>query len=174
MFIRQSLPFAGAVALLAACSSPEEPVAAPEAAPSTPAPVLTPAPVPTAAPDGTALVPGRWEVSEDATGARAVFAEEGGSPKLTVACNTATRAVTLTRADVSAVPVMFRLDAGGQAARLDMAPGDGGLTAEIEPSLPIIIAFADESTAIALTGPDGVTQQFPANVGIRRVMQACS
>jgi len=162
-----------ATALLAACNSAED--SADEAA-TPPAPVLTTAAVPTAAPDGTALVPGAWAVSEDAAGAIAAFADAGAAPAMTIACNTQTRAVTLTRTGAGAGPAAYVLEAGGQAARLDMVPtADGaGMTAAIEPALPIFAAFADPATAIAITSPAGEKLQYPANVGIRRVLDACS
>ncbi len=173
MNLRHLTLLACTAALLAACNSAEDTAQEPAAPP---APTLTTAAVPTAAPDGTALVPGAWTVAEDAAGATAVFGEVGAAPALTLACNLQTRAVTLTRAGVGTGPAAFVLEAGGQAARLDMVPSaDGaGMTAAIEPALPIFAAFSDPATAIALTSPAGEKLQYPANAGIRRVLDACS
>ena len=162
-----------AAALLAACNSAEDSAEAPAAPP---APTLTTAAVPTAAPDGTALVSGMWTVGEDATGATASFGEVGAAPALMLACNTQTRTVTLTRAGAGTAPAAFVLEAGGQAARLDMVPSADGtaMTAAIEPALPIFAAFSAADTAIALTSPAGEKLQYPTNAGIDRVLAACS
>jgi hypothetical protein len=162
-----------ATVLLAACNSAED--SADEAV-TAPTPELTVAAVPTAAPDGTALVPGAWAVTEDASGASATFGEPGGAPAMTIACNTKTRAVTLTRVGAATAPEAYVLEAGGQAARLDMVPSaDGaGMSAAIEPALPIFAAFSDPASAIALTSPAGEKLQYPSNAGIRRVLDACS
>ena len=82
--------------------------------------------------------------------------------------------MTITRAEAAQSAQAIRLDAGGQAVRLDLAPADGGLVAEIEPSLPIFAAFSAPDTAIALTMPDGTRMQYPTHPGIRRVFEACS
>lgn len=175
MTLRHFATLACAAALLSACNSAEEP-AETEEAPAAPAPVLTTAAVPTAAPDGTALVPGAWSVGENAEGASASFGEAGAAPAMTIACNSASRAVTLTRAGAGSAPAAYVLEAGGTAARLDMVPtGDGaGMTAAIEPAMPVFAGFSAESGVIAITSPDGEKLQYPAYPGIRRVMEACS
>ena len=172
MKFRHLIPLACAAALLGACNSGAEETTVDEVA--APAPELTTAPTPTAAPDGTALVPGSWTVAEDARGARASYAADGADPSLTIACDTASSAVTLSLVTVSDAPASYVVEAGGEAARLDMVPADGKVSAEIEPSLPIFAAFSAPTTAIALTPPEGEKMQFPTHAGLRRVMDACS
>ncbi len=174
MKFRSSLPLACAAALLAACDSAADGPGGEAAAPT---PALTTAPTPTAAPDGTALVPGSWTVGEDQSGARATYGVAGAAPALTLACDLATKRVQLTLAGAGDGPQAFVLEAGGQAARLDMVPaadGAGAMTAAIEPGLPIFAAFWQADTAIALTSPTGVKQQFSTHPGIDRVIAACN
>ena len=173
MNLRHLPLIACAAALLASCNSAED---SPDEAATPPAPALTTAAVPTASPDGTALVPGTWSVGEDAAGATATFGEAGAAPALVLACNTQTRAVTLTRAGAGTAPTAFVLEAGGQAARLDMVPTADGtaMMAAIEPALPIFAAFSAADTAISLTSPAGEKLQYPTNSGIDRVLDACS
>ena len=173
MNLRHLSLLACSAALLSACNSAEdsaEEIAAPPSA------TLTTAAVPTAAPDGTALVAGLWTVSEDAAGASASFGEPGAAPALVLACNTQNRAVTLTRIGAGTAPAAFVVEAGGQAARLDMVPNADGsaMTAAIEPTLPIFAAFSAADTAIAITSPAGEKLQYPTNAGIVRVLEACS
>ena len=159
-------------ASLAACNDSEDVVAGPEGA--QPAPVLTPAPTPTAAPDGTALVAGAWNISEDAEGARAVYGEGEGAPPLTLACDRMSGALTMTLASAAQAPEAWRLDAGGEAARIDLNPVEGGLSAAIEPGLAIFHAFSTPGQAVVLTSPSGERIQFPTHPGISRVVEACS
>ena len=159
-------------ALLAACNDSEEEVAGPEAA--RPAPIITPAPTPTAAPDGTALVAGAWNVSEDAGGARAVYGEAGAAAALTLACDRMGGELTMELASAAQAPEAWRLDAGGEAARIDMNPVDGGLSAAIAPGLAIFHAFSTPGQVVVLTSPSGERMQFPTHPGISRVVEACS
>lgn len=170
MKLRPVLALGLAGVLLSACNSeesvPEEDVAGPE-------PVLTQAPQPTAAPDGTALVAGSWNVTENPQGASAVFGE-GDAPALSIECDAMTGTVTLDVASSSQTPEAWRIDAGGEAARLDMAPVEGGLSAEIEPGLAIFHAFSNGGETVAITSPAGERMQFPTHAGISRVLDACS
>lgn len=159
-------------ALLAACNNTEDAAPADEVA--APEPVLTQAPTPTAAPDGSALVAGSWNVNENPEGGRAVFAEDGMEPKISINCRAIDGTVTLDIASASQTPETWRLDAGGEAARVDMAPAENGLSAEIEPGLAIFHAFAATGGVVALTSPAGERMQFPTHPGISRVLDACS
>lgn len=157
---------------LAACNAPEPDVS--EAAAQAPEPVLTPAPVPTAAADGTTIAAGQWDVNEAASGAQAVFRSDDGTELLALRCDVASGAVTMTIAANEAAAISYRIDAGGEAARLDLSPFDGGLVAEIEPRLAIFYAFAQPGQVVALTSPAGIRTQFPTHPGIDRVLNACS
>lgn len=172
MTFRNLLMLASATAVLAACNSSETPVD--QADGTAPLPVLTPTPTPTSAPDGTAIVAGSWQVGEDATGARATYAAEGASPSLTIACDTRTRAVTLTLADAEPGSKSYAVEAGGQLARLDMnADGAQAVSAEIDPTLALFAAFSQADTAIGFTDEAGAKQQYPTHPGIQRVFYAC-
>lgn len=171
MQLRDVLALSIATALVAACNNSDD--AADETA-EAPEPVLTQAPQPTAAPDGSALVAGRWNVNESAQGGSAVFGEEGAAPALSINCETISGTVTLEIASSSQTPEAWRLDAGGEAARVDMAPVEGGLSAEIDPGLAIFHAFSTPDQAVALTSPTGDRMQFPTHPGISRVLDACS
>ena len=164
--------------MLMACNqSADEPAATPQQAEAAaPAPVLTTAPTPTAAPDGTALVAGVWAISEDGEGARALYAEEGLSPSLQLECPRGAFAVTLFVANGATEPQSWRLDAGGEAARIDLAPTTQpaqGLSAAVDQGLGIINALGAEGESFTVTSPDGQRLQFPTNPGIRRVIDAC-
>ena len=82
--------------------------------------------------------------------------------------------MTMTVASSSQTPEAWRLDAGGEAARVDMAPVDGGLSAEIDPGLAIFHAFSTPGEVVVLTNPTGERMQFPTHPGISRVLDACS
>jgi hypothetical protein len=164
-----------ASALLAACNNSDD--AAPEQEVAAPAPVLTPAPRATAAPDGTALQASSWNVNESAEGGSATFGEAATEPRLAINCQAATGTLTLSMAGTADGPQAWRLDAGGEAARIDMAPTDGELaqmTAEIEGSLAIFHAFSTVGEIVTLTSPEGERMQFPTHPGISRVLDACS
>ncbi|QZH74194.1 MAG: hypothetical protein JY451_10655 [Erythrobacter sp.] len=140
-------------------------------------PVLTPAAVATAAPDGSALESGEWIVTEDANGARAMFGEPGTEPLLSLACSPSTRSLQLFLASGATTGEAWRLDAGGEAARIDMQPTDGQipeLVATVEQGLPIIQAMGVQGQVFTLTSPQGQPRQFPAHPGLRRVIDSCS
>jgi len=163
-------------ASLAACNNSED--AAPEEEVAAPEPVLTPAPTPTAAADGTALVAGSWNVNEDAQGGSAYYGQPDTSATLAIECDRMLGTVTLAIASSATDPQAWRLDAGGEAARIDMMPDAAAelpyLEADIEPSLAIFHAFATPGEAVVLTSPDGERMQFPTHPGISRVLNACS
>lgn len=167
-----------ACATLAACNSgTDEPSTEPQqAVAAQPTPVLTTAPTPTAAPDGTALVAGTWTVTEDALAAKAYFAEEGLSPSLELSCPRGAVAVTMFVASAATEPQSWRLDAGGEAARIDMAPTTQpapGLAASVDQSLGIITALAATGQTFMLTSPGGQRLQFPTHPGVIRIIDAC-
>jgi hypothetical protein len=81
---------------LASCSAPP---------PAPPRPAAPPAPPPTIAPPQTAATdwrdipetPGSWKYARDAGGSAATFTETGGVADLVLRCDSAARAITLTR-----------------------------------------------------------------------------
>lgn len=172
MQFRHVLLAALASGTLAACGSSDEVETNEEVA--APAPVLTTAPTPTAAPDGTALVPGSWTVNQSAEGGFAAFGEEGAEPALRIDCNRATGAVTMTLGREASGDEAWRIDAGGEAARIDMTPVAGGLTAQIEGSLAIFHAMSNAGEVVVLTSPSGERMQYPTHPGISQVLYTCS
>ncbi len=172
MHFRHVLLVTLASTALAACGSSEDAETPEEVA--APAPVLTTAPTPTAAPDGTALVPGSWTVNQSAEGGFASYGEEGTEPALRIDCDRATGAVTLSLGRAASGDEAWRIDAGGEAARIDMTPVAGGLTAQIEGSLAIFHAMSNAGEVVVLTSPTGERMQYPTHPGISQVLYACS
>jgi|GEM_PF-1051131 len=178
MKIRFFLPLAPAVMALAACNSADDAAPATTENVTAPEPVMTPAAVATVASDGTALVPGEWTITEDANGAVASFGVPETDSSLTIACDPATRAVTLAFPSASTQPEAWRLDAGGEAARIDLtsdaAPVLPHLVAQVDQTLGIIYTLGEQGQVFTLTSPAGVRNQFPTHPGIRRVIASCS
>ncbi|MGB3795585.1 MAG: hypothetical protein WA957_04700 [Alteraurantiacibacter sp.] len=172
MTLRHLISLSIAGALIAGCNNSDDAEMADDAA--QPEPVLTQAATPTAAPDGTALVAGNWSVNENPDGGRAGFGEAGSEPVMAIDCQRISGTITLTVASTSQTPEAWRLDAGGEVARVDMAPVEGGLSAEIDPGLAIFRALSTPGEVVALTSPLGETMQFPTHPGISRVLDACS
>lgn len=175
---RDILIFAAASVLLTACNSSEETAApAQEAVIEQPVPVLTPAPTATAAADGTALEAGIWTVTEDATQASAIFGVEGAAKTLSLSCDPSTRALDLELAAGTTDAQAWRLDAGGEAARIDMSPSTetyGNLFATVDQGLAIIAALGTQGATFTLTSPTGQRRQFPTHPGITRIIASCS
>ena len=178
MKIRPLFLLTTAVMALAACNSSEEAAPAPLEAVAAPEPVLTPAAIATAAPDGTALVQGAWSITEDAAGAVARFGIPETDSQLIISCAPATRAVTLALQSGTLQPQAWRLDAGGEAARIDMASEAASvppyLVAQVDQTLAIIVALGEQGQVFTLTSPTGDRNQFPTHPGIRRVIDSCS
>ncbi|MGB3167396.1 MAG: hypothetical protein WBA68_11540 [Alteraurantiacibacter sp.] len=173
MTIRSILTLAAAPVLLAACNSSED--SGTQAETPQPEPVLTQAPTATAAPDGSALVPGALSVTEDADGARAMFGEEDVDTTLSLVCSPDGQFTMGLESGAEAET--WRLDAGGEAARVDMV-SDGNevlsyLVADLDPGLGIVDAMGETGQVFTLTSPEGERLQFPTNPGIRRVIAAC-
>lgn len=163
--------------LLAGCNSAEETAQPVTEEVAQPVPVLTPAAAPTAAPDGTALEPGEWAVTEDEFRARAAFGTPGGQPLLSLECFPAEKALRMFLYTGATAPEAWRLDAGGEAARIDFTPTaeqTPEIAAAINQSLAIILAMGNEGEVFTLTSPQGQRRQFPTNPGIRRVIASCS
>jgi len=169
--LRSLAAVALAAGLLSACNSSQD---ANEAEVEAPEPVLTQAPLATQAPDGTAVAVGAWQVNEAASGAQAVFEDEAGAELLAIRCDVMSGAVTMSFAASDGVPTSYRIDAGGEAGRIDVIPANGGMAAEIEPSLSIFRAFSVGGQTVALTSPAGMKTQYPTHSGIGRVLDACS
>lgn len=173
MQFRTAFTLALAAGLASSCSS--EPEGAEEAA--VPEPVLTQSPVPTAAPDGSPLTPGSWNISENAEGTTAMFGEQATEADLSLTCNRASGAVTLTLASSNAEADTYIIEAGGQAASLDMQSTGGELpqmTAEIEPAAPVFQGFTQENGVITISSADGSdVLRVPSAYGIYRVFAAC-
>ena len=168
MISRIALASLGALALAGCGDNSADEAAAPE-------PVLTPNPTPTAAADGGALTPGSWQIGEDASGAVAAFGEADSEPLLTIACNNATGALTMRRAGTAAGA--YTVDAGGTAAKVDMAAAEDALPmveAAIDPGAPVFAAATDPAATLSITSPAGDTIRVPGAPGLRRVIEACS
>ncbi len=177
MRIHSLIALLGTTAALAACSSEPQMGDAEQATVDAPEPALTSAPVAVSAPDGTALVEGQWNVNEDAMGIRAQYGVPGMQPSITVTCDPAYNAVTLSLASSVGAAEAWRLDAGGEAARIDMLPSGGvlpELTAQVDHGLAIINALADQGQVFMLTSPQRQSFQFPTHPGIRRVFDRCN
>jgi len=172
MRLRPALPIAAAALALAACSpqNDDETTAAP-----TPSPTLTTQPLPTAAPDGTPLAVGEWLVEETGAGATATFREQTGGNALVLACDRASRTLSLNRAGSATEPQRFRITIGTQVADVMLAPGSElGLTAQVDRAQLIFAAFADPAAIIAISGPGTMPLRLPGHPGISRVLAACS
>lgn len=158
-----------AVLALGACSkSNDEPSAA-----ATPTPVLTTAAAPTVAADGTKLTVGQWNVGETAGGASAVFANDGAAPELVLVCDRNTKTLWLERpGDITAQT--YRLEVAGLKADVKMAVADGMAKAQLDQTQPIFAAWSDPAATISVTAPVGVALKLPGDVGISRVIAACS
>ena len=150
-------------ALLAGCNSAEEAAAPPD-------PTLA-----AVAAESAALVPGNWLLSEDAAVVAAEFGMPGSAPLITLMCDIPSKTVSLWRNGAGTAPAAFVLEAGGQAARLDMMPTADGMamTAAIASALPIFAAFSAGDSAFAITSPAGEKSQYPTFAGIDRVISAC-
>jgi hypothetical protein len=170
MRLRPALPIALALWVLAACSQQGDD----ETTAPTPTPTLTTQALPTAASDGTPLATGEWLVEETAAGARATFREQGGGNALVLACDRASRALTLSRAGSATDPQRFRISIGAQKADVILAPGSElGLTAQVDRAQPIFAAFADPAAIIDIAGPGASPLRLPGHPGISRVLAAC-
>lgn len=173
MQFRTAFTLALAAGLASACSS--EPEGSDEAA--VPEPVMTQNPVPTAAPDGSPLTPGTWNITENAEETTAMFGEEATEADLVLTCNRASGAVTLTLASGNTGADTYIIEAGGQAASLDMQPTGGELpqmTAEIEPTASVFQGFMQENGVITINSADGSQAlRVPSASGIYRVFAAC-
>ena len=171
MRLRPALPQLLAASTLAACS----PQADEQAAAPSPTPSLTTQALPTQAPDGTPLALGEWLVEETAGGASATFRQQGGASALTLGCDRASRALTLSRAGTAAEPQRFRITIGAQKADVMMTSGGAlGLAAAVDGAQPIFAAFADPAAVIDLAGPGAPAVRLPGHAGINRVLAACA
>ena len=165
---RIALATIGAIALAGCLDNSAEEATAPE-------PVLTQNAAPTTAADGGALTPGSWQIGEDASGAVAAFAEAESEPILTVACNNATGALTMSRASTAAGA--YTIEANGIAARVDMTAAQEMspmVEAAIDPGAPVFAAATDPAATLSITSPGGDTIRVPGAPGLRRVIEACS
>ncbi|RJY08072.1 hypothetical protein D6201_00700 [Aurantiacibacter aquimixticola] len=162
---------------LAACGSESEEPEPQRAVVEAPQPVMTSAPTPIAAADGTPIEPGQWFVTEDAEGARALFGAPRSDGKMILSCAYGASQVRFALESDASEPQSWRLDAGGEAARIDLEPSDGELPqleAYVDQGLAIINALGASGQTFALTSPDGQRRQFPTHPGIRRVIAACT
>ena len=176
MQTRSLIALATVASLLAACNSAED--AAPADAPvATPAPVLTSTPTPTVAPDGSPLALGSWTIGENGTGASAGFGPADTPPLLLIACDAASKTLTLSISNATPGNQSFAVEAGGTAARLDMI-ADGNATAPrqsaaIARDAPVFGGFVIPGGVIEISQPGGATLRVPSAAGIRRVFEAC-
>ena len=139
--------------------------------------MLTSTPTPTVAPDGSPLALGVWNITEDATGAIASFGPEGGDALMLVACDRASKALSLAVSNATPGNQSFAVEAGGTAARVDMiADGNTALprqVAQIAIDAPVFGGFVVPDGVIEISQPGGAVLRVPAAVGIRRVFEAC-
>lgn len=169
---RPTLPIAVAVLALAACSQQgdDESAAAP-----TPTPALTTQALPPVAPDGTPFATGEWLVEESAAGASATFREPDGANALALACDRASRTLSLNRAGSATDPQRFRITIGAQMADVVLAPGGpAGLTAAVDGTQAIFAAFTDPAAVIDIAGPGATPLRLPGHPAISRVLAACA
>lgn len=176
MQIRSLLALATAASLLAGCNSADDAVPA-DAPVDEPTPVLTSTPTPTVAPDGSPLALGSWTIAENGTGASAGFGPADTPPLLLIACDAASKTLTLSLSNATPGNQSFALEAGGTAARLDMI-ADGNATAprqtaSIALDAPVFGGFVVPGGVIEISQPGGSTLRVPAAAGIRRVFEAC-
>lgn len=176
MQFRTLLSLSCAAAMLAACSSSDEPAA--EEVVEAPTPQLTSTPTPTVADDGSPMTPGQWSVNESASGASASYGAAGQDAQLVISCNRADKVLAMTVAGQANGAQSYILEAGGTAARLDMMP-DGdlnlpSLSAEIARDAPIFGGFVLPGGVIEITSPQGATMRLPTSTAIRRVFEACA
>jgi len=168
---RTPLLAATAFLALAGCNrSADEQAAAPE-------PVLTTNAVPTADAAGQPLTPGSWRIEETAAGASAAFIGADNAPLLRVTCRRDDRAVMLVRSGAGSDATMFRVEAGGLTANVEMMPSPANpaeLEAVVDPTEPIFAAFADPAASIVVSAPGAPTLRLPTHTGSSRVIQACS
>jgi hypothetical protein len=158
MRLRPALPLLLVASALAACSPQAD-----EAAPSL-----------TQATDSAPLAAGEWLIEETAGGASARFREQGGADALALACDRASRTLSLSRAGTTAQPQRFRITVGAQQADVMMGPGGAlGLGATVDVRQPIFAAFADPAAVIELSGPGLPALRLPGHPGISRVLAAC-
>lgn len=162
----------GAVALLAGCNQAPDDAA--------PAPVLTSSAPRTADAAGEALTAGSWRIEETANGASAAFGTPAGEALFRMVCRRDDRAVILTRSGVPSRATTYRVEAGGLRADLVMMPADTGagdageVEAVVDPTQPIISAFADPAATIRVSAPGVPALHLPSHTGTSRVVQACS
>lgn len=165
-----------AASLLAACNSAEEaaPVDTPVAEPT---PVLTSTPTPTVAPDGSPLALGSWAITENGTGASAGFGPADAPALLLIACDAASKTLTLSISNATPGNQSFAVEAGGAAARLDMMSDGNAVaprqSAAIAIDAPVFGGFVVPGGVIEISQPGGATLRVPSAAGIRRVFEAC-
>ena len=177
MQFRSAVTLAFAAGLAVGCSSPEETGDA-----EAPEPVATQSPTPTPTTtntptDGQPLAEGEWFIEESASGASAAFGPPQTEAVLLIRCDKPTRTLTLTRAGDAEQAQTYTIEAGGQAATLDMEPVGGPLPtleAEIDPGASVFSGFTEAGGVITMTSPDGEALRVPTAPGISRVFEACS
>ena len=96
---------------------------------------------------------------------------------LSLECTPAQKALRLFLYTGATGPETWRLDAGGEAARIDMVITNDQIPeigAQLNQNLAIIRALGEQGQAFTLTSPQGQPRQFPTNPGIRRIIDSCS
>lgn len=136
-----------AMSALCCCSAPRivpEPVSAPKGPP--PAPPVSPLPQPPPAAQDwrdIQLTPGSWEFAAQSPGPRAQFRGAAGQPAFVIACDPASRMISLHRPDASA-PGSMAVRTSSAARTLRLAPASGGevAAASLSPFDPLLDAIA--------------------------------
>lgn len=171
MRFRSAFPLAALVVILAACSRSDEET------PPAPTPTLTTQVAPTVAADGTPLTAGQWQITEDASGARAAFVGPDAAPLLTLTCARETKQMNLSRPASTSAPKTFRIAVAGLQGDVKMAPEAAGssiLTAAVDPGQPLFHALGEAGATIEISAPGETALRVPSQVGVDRVVSSCS
>lgn len=171
---------------LAACDSQEQPPGESEedyaaraggsGAEPSPTPTLTSNPQPTADPQGNAVAAGQWFITENASGATAMFGEANTEPLFTIACRDGSGPLVVTRSAAADAAGTYTISAGESSARVAMRDSGGALPM-IEGTLsvgdPVLQAMAQQDATGSIVGPEGDVLRVPGAPGLRRVVEAC-
>ncbi len=146
-----------------------------DTAPS-PTPALTSNPQPTADAEGNELTAGQWFITENASGATAMFGAANTEPLFTIACRGGSGPLVVTRSAPPDAAGTYSISAGASSASVAMRDSGGELPM-IEGTLavgnPVLQALAQQGASGQVTGPDGDVLRIPGAPGLRRVVEAC-
>jgi hypothetical protein len=169
--LRVALPLLAALAASCTPAPPKRP----------PAPVarrpLPPPPAPAAiGPDWRdwPLTPGTWTYRQDERGSLALFGPAGGDALLTLRCDTAARAVYLSRAGTAPGPLTLRSTSLTQAVAVQPTGGTPPyVAAALSPGDPLLDALGFSRGRFVVEQAGAPTLVVPAWAEIERVTQDC-